>query len=63
MKTWSRGTNLRLPFGVNENLNLSTVAPHRRGNMGQWVERRKGGASIGQVAREGKGGGKYRSGS
>ena len=24
-KTWSRGTNLRLPFGVNVNLNLSVV--------------------------------------
>ena len=24
-KTWSRGTNSRLPFGVNVNLNLSIV--------------------------------------
>ena len=24
-KTWSRGTNSRPPFGVNVNLNLSTV--------------------------------------
>ena len=24
-KTWSRGTNLRLPFGVNVNLNLSLI--------------------------------------
>ena len=24
-KTWSRGTNSRLPFGVNVNLNLSNV--------------------------------------
>ena len=34
MKTWSRGTNSRLPFGVNVNLNLSnsknilTLAPY-----------------------------------
>ena len=25
METWSRGTNFRLPFGVNVNLNLSIV--------------------------------------
>ena len=24
-KTWSRGTNSRLPFGVNVNLNLSII--------------------------------------
>ena len=26
-KTWSRGTNSRLPFGVNINLNLSSGVP------------------------------------
>ena len=25
MKTWSRGTNSRQPFGVNVNLNLSNI--------------------------------------
>ena len=26
-KTWSRGTNSRLPFGVNVYLNLSNIIP------------------------------------
>ena len=29
-KTWSRGSNSRLPFGVNVNLNLSIISFSRR---------------------------------
>ena len=27
VKTWSRGTNSRLPFGINVNFNLSNGVP------------------------------------
>ena len=69
-KTWSRGTNSRLPFGVNVNLNLSSRKPRKSrshvtsslfqaSDSGEdakdWERREKGGWRVGRRTKKEKG--------